>query len=537
MTWLRLALANLTLSPLTTAVNVLLMGLGTASIVLLLLASSQLRETMTRDAQNIDLVLGATGSPVQLILSAVYHADVPPGNIKLADTEQWAEDARIETAVPVSLGDSYRGFRIVGTTPDYLSLYNADLAQGSVWDTSMQAVLGAGVAASGALALGSEFAGAHGMVEGGHVHDSAQYRVVGVLEPTGTVIDRLVLTSLESVWELHSDEAHADHGHDEHTDDAHEEHDHEAHEEHADEEHDHEAHEEHAHDEHGHEAHEEHTHDEHDHGTHEDHAHDEHDHEAHEEHAHDEHESEAHEEHAHDEHDHEANEEHAHDEHDHDAHEEHAHDEHESEAHEEHEDEEHDHAAHEEHAHDEHDAETEITALLLTYRSPMAALSMPREINATGTLQAAAPAMEISRVLQLVGVGITALGAFAWVLVAVAGLSIFAALYGSLRSRRGELAMLRCLGATRGELLRYLIIEGLILTTLGVALGLLTGHVAMELVGNWLAATRGMDLTGWVWISEESLLLLGLLIVGILSAIVPAIQAYRTDVATTLVEA
>ena len=84
MTWLRLAWANLTLSPLTTAVNVVLMALGTASIVLLLLAGAQLRETMSRDAKGIDLVLGAAGSPVQLILAAVYHADVPPGNISLA---------------------------------------------------------------------------------------------------------------------------------------------------------------------------------------------------------------------------------------------------------------------------------------------------------------------------------------------------------------------------------------------------------------------------------------------------------------------
>ena len=133
-------------------------------------------------------------------------------------------------------------------------------------------------------------------------------------------------------------------------------------------------------------------------------------------------------------------------------------------------------------------------------------------------------------VLQLVGVGMTALGAFAWVLVATAGLSIFAALYGSLRARRGELAMLRCLGATRLELLGYLIVEGLVMSLLGVALGFLAGHVpdgARSACG--LRARAAVVMTGWTWVATETWLLLGLLLVGAASAVIPAIQAYRTD--------
>jgi len=85
MTWLRFALANLRLSPLSTLVNTLLMALGTASAVLLLLAGAQLSNTLARDARGIDLVIGAQGSPAQLIFSAVYHADIPPGNIPLSE--------------------------------------------------------------------------------------------------------------------------------------------------------------------------------------------------------------------------------------------------------------------------------------------------------------------------------------------------------------------------------------------------------------------------------------------------------------------
>ena len=143
---LRLALANLTHAPLTTLVNVLLMGLGSASIVLLLLASVQFTETMARDADGVDLVVGAQGSPIQLTLSAVYHADIPPGNIAIDDARRWIEDRRIATAIPLSLGDSYRGYQIVGTTPEYLALYGADFDSGRTWSGAMEAVIGASVA-------------------------------------------------------------------------------------------------------------------------------------------------------------------------------------------------------------------------------------------------------------------------------------------------------------------------------------------------------------------------------------------------------
>ncbi|MEL7447646.1 MAG: ABC transporter permease [Pseudomonadota bacterium] len=456
MTWLRLAIANLRLSPLTSAVNMLLMALGTASIVLLMLAGSQLSETMTRDAGGIDLVLGSTGSPVQLVLSAVYHADLPPGNISLEDAEQWADDPRVRTAIPLSLGDSYRGHRIVGTTPEYAELYGAGLASGRFWNETLEAVVGSAAAQSAGLSPGASFEGSHGLESGGQRHDSHPYRVVGVLEPTGTVVDRLILTSLESVWDLHGagDDDHDDeHGHDD--DD----------------------------DEHGHDDDDD------------EHGHDDDD----DEHGHD---GDGHEDddHADDAHDHE-------DEPEHDS------------------------------GHDRHDSSAEITAMLLTYQSPMAALTLPRQVNAEGKLQAAAPAIEIARILQLVGIGLDGLSAFAWVLILTAALSVFAALYGSLRARRSDLAILRCLGATRGELLLALILEGLLLSLVGVVLGFLVAHGAMELLGGWLESTRGVVLTGWTWIPEETLLLFSLFGVGAIAAAIPAVQAYRTDVARVLAEA
>ncbi|MEL6199153.1 MAG: FtsX-like permease family protein [Pseudomonadota bacterium] len=498
MSWLRLALANLGLSRLTSAVNVLLMALGTASIVLLLLVGNQLSDTMSRDARGIDLVLGAKGSPVQLVLSAVYHADVPTGNIDLAEAERWAEDPRIANAIPLSLGDSFRGFRIVGTTPAYGALYNAEIANGRWWSGSMEAVVGATAASAAGLEVGSTFAGAHGFTDGGHSHDSALYRVVGVLDRTGSVLDRLVLTSLDSVWDLHEPAtstarsiADDEHDHDEHD-----------HEDEPGDEHDHDEHaDEHDHDEHG---------DEHDHDEHAD----EHDHDEHgDEH---DHEGEHSGEHDHDEHG---------DEHDHE-------DEHGGE---------HDHEEHgDEHGHDAHghsDEDREITAMLLSYQSPMSAVSLPRQINTTSNLVAAAPAVEVTRVLQLIGVGLDGLRAFAWILIVSAGLSIFAALYGSLRTRRADIAMLRCLGATRWELFFALLLEGLLLTLMGILLGLLAGHVMVEVLGSWLEQSRGVSFTGLIWLPVETALIAGLLAVGVAAAAIPAIQAYRTDVAKTLAEA
>jgi putative ABC transport system permease protein len=418
VSWLRFAAANLLLSPLTSAVNVMLMTLGTASIVLLLLAGDRLTDTLARDARGVDLVIGAKGSPAQLILSAVYHADIPPGNIRYADAEAWAEDSRVALAAPLSLGDSFRGFRIVGTTPAYLELTGAAVAEGALWQEPLEALIGAAVARASGLRVGDRFRGVHGFSDNGHAHDSRAYRVVGILAPLGSVVDRLVLTGLESVWELHGER-------EEHEDGA--------------------AHQEEGHDDAGVDA--------------------------------DHHAGTA-----------------------------------------------------------GHDPDLEITALLLRYRTPLAAMTLPRDVNGAAGLQAAAPAMEIARILQLVGLGLEGLRAFAWVLIITACLSVFAALYGSLRSRRGDLAMLRCLGATRFEIFFAMMVEGMLLSLMGIALGYSLGHGVMSLISWWLETSRGVSLAGLYWVSAETRLLLVLLAVSLLSAAIPSIQAYRTDVARTLAE-
>src|SRR5262245_10262313 len=203
MTLAGLSLAYLRSRPLASALNLLLLALGVATITVLLLATEQLESRMGRDARGIDLVAGAKGSPMQLVLSAVFHLDAPTGNIPLADATALAKNRMVKKAIPLALGDSYKSFRIVGSTHDYPGHYGARVADGRLWNAPMEATLGAEVAARTKLAVGAKFAGAHGLGEGGDEHEKEPYQVVGVLAPTGTVLDRLVLTSVESVWEVH----------------------------------------------------------------------------------------------------------------------------------------------------------------------------------------------------------------------------------------------------------------------------------------------------------------------------------------------
>ncbi len=183
--------------------SILIVALSVAMIVVSLLVSEQLEGRLERDAKGIDLVLGAKGSPLQLVLAAVYHLDVPPGNIKLEEAKRVSANPMIKQAIPLAMGDTLRGFRIIGTEPSLITHYSGEFAQGALFTKPMQAVLGAEVAARTGLAIGASFAGNHGLGEDGASHDDIPFSVSGILKPTGTVLDRLVLTPVESVWRVH----------------------------------------------------------------------------------------------------------------------------------------------------------------------------------------------------------------------------------------------------------------------------------------------------------------------------------------------
>ena len=179
-------------------------------------------------------------------------------------------------------------------------------------------------------------------------------------------------------------------------------------------------------------------------------------------------------------------------------------------------------------------AEREVTLALITYKSPLAAVSMPRFVNTTTDMQAAAPAIEITRLLRMVGVGTDVLRGFGAVLLLTAGLSVLIALWSAVRERRADLAMLRMLGASPQKVAGLLLTEALLLAMLATILGLLAGHALTELIGSWLATERSVSLTGWVWLSAEWWVPAMGVIVAILAAAIPAFSAYRLDVTTLL---
>ncbi len=201
-----LALAYLWQRLFATLLNVALLAMGVATIIVVLLLTHQAQQAMGRDAKNIDLVVGAKGSPLQIILSSIYQLDVPTGNIALKDAEALLKSPLIKEGIPLSMGDSYRGTRIIGTTPAYITLYGGTFANGTIFNKPFEAVIGARAAKELNLSVGRKFVGTHGITQGPgtQAHDEHPLTVVGVLAPTQTVLDRVILVNLETVWDVHA---------------------------------------------------------------------------------------------------------------------------------------------------------------------------------------------------------------------------------------------------------------------------------------------------------------------------------------------
>lgn len=379
--------------PLAAALNLLLLTLGLASITFLLLVSHQISQAFDRDVAGIDVVVGAKGSPMQLILSGVFHLDVPTGNVPLAAVKELEKHPQVAKVIPISLGDSFRGFRIVGTTPDYIHHYDAQLAQGALWVKPMQAVIGAQVAQQTGLKVGDSFTGTHGLGGGGEEHKLSPYVVSGVLAGSHTVLDRLVLTATESVWQVHE------------TDTALDDDDRKVLEE-----------------------------------------------------------------------------------------------------------------------------EREITLALIQYKTPLAAVTFPRYINSSTEMQAAAPALEITRLLSMVGVGTDVLRALAGVLLLTAGLSVFIALWGAVRERRADLALLRMLGAPPARVAGLLLCEALWLALLATMLGVLAGQGLTALLAWALQLEKSVLIGALSWPVELVSVPVLALGVALASALLPAWEAYRVSV-------
>lgn len=435
----------LTFRPLSTGLNVVLLALGLAIITVLLLIQDQFEKKMNQDAAGIDLVVGAKGSPLQLILSSVYHIDFPTGNIKMEEAQRLSRNRLVKKIIPLALGDNFQGYRIVGTNHDYLELYGVDFAEGKPWELPFEVVLGSEIAAKLKLKLGDEFTSSHGISEGSHDHDQHNFVVSGILAPRGNVVDRLILTSIESVWYTHDEEPTAVGTEGNAEKDAS----------------DQTVHENQNHDSEGHHASENHDSDEH------------------------------------------------------------------AKL----------HAAVSKTGFPLSDQDRELTTLLLQYRNPIAAVQLPRMINSGTSMQAASPSFEMSRLFELLGVGISLLQGLAVVLIVIAGLGIFIALYNSLKERKYDLAILRAIGASRAQLLALIFLEGLMLTFLGAVLGIAIGHSFLWLLVSQSDQNVVAALQPWVFLKQELWIIAYALGVGVIASIIPAWSAYQTSIAKQLTKA
>ncbi|EJF54485.1 ABC-type transport system, involved in lipoprotein release, permease component [Saprospira grandis DSM 2844] len=448
--------------PLNTGLSLVLVALGVGLSSLLLLLNQQMEERLYKNIEGINMVVGAKGSPLQMILSSVYHIDVPTGNIPLAKVRWMKKNPYIEAAIPLALGDSYEGFRIVGTDEQLGQHYNVQLAEGKLFSQDLEVTLGAKVAQKLGLKIGDTFFGAHGLEsESIHIHENAAYTVVGIFEANQTVLDQLILTNVASVWRVH-------------------------------ESHDHE-----------HEEGEEHSHEGHDHGE--------------AEHNHEEHE------HSHEGHDH-GEAEHNHEEHEH---------------------------SHEGHEHTAalapiSEEGKEITAVLIRYAkdsegktSAMASTMLPKIIDETEGLEElgyAVPAFELRRLMDNMGMGAQLLYYLAAIIIIISALSMFISLYNSIKERKYELALMRSMGASAGQLLVMLLLEGILVALFGALFGLLISHLGMGVLAGYIEETYRYSVDPWRILAGETWLFFAVLGLGILASIIPAIQAYSQDISKTLSE-
>jgi len=408
MNILNISLKYLKAKPLNTVLNVTILSLGISIILLLLLLGTQLEEKLSKNSKGIDLVIGAKGSPLQLVLCNIFHVDFPTGNISLEEAKKLASGPMVRKAIPLALGDSFRSFRIVGTSHIYPEHYAGKIKSGRLWQNNLEVCLGSLAAEKLGLKEGDGFYGSHGMDGAtGDTHDNVQYKVVGIFEKSNSVLDNLILTSVESVWEVHNHEQDS---------------------------------------------------------------------------------------------------------------------------------------LHEAHTKKDielmglpnGDEESELTSLLVKFKSPMAAITMPRIINEQTNMQAASPSFEIARLFSIMGVGIEFLSGFAYLMVFIAVLSIFISLYNALKERRYDLAIMRSLGSARITLFLLVITEGVLISFISGLLGFFMAHGVLELIGTFNPDGIKAGISGLIFLNDEILVLVFSILIGIITAFIPALQSYKTDITEVL---
>ena len=405
------------LASLLTAVS---MALGVSLVVMVLVVHHLIDQSFRRSAQGFDLLVGAKGGRLELVLSTVYHLGRPPGTIPYSYYRELNEGrfaGDVEVAIPICLGDNYLGFPLVGTLPErftklqYLEGQSYRFAAGRNFEPEHddEAVIGAQVAEKTDLALDKSFRPTHGLTErGADAHQHGALKVVGVLARTGTPVDRAIYMNLDAFYHMEGHlkpvegstpataaDAHADHP-------------------------------------------------------------------------------------------------------------------------------------------PIPDEAKQVTAVLLCVK-PQAVMSLAARIDREPTAQAVKPGQEISALLEgLLGNVQIVLLLLAVMVVIVAGIGMLVSMYNSMSERRHEIAIMRALGARRRTVMLVVLLESILLSLAGGALGAALGHGVIGLLAPLIAGQTGLPIEPWQFQANELILLPALVLLAAAIGYLPALVAYRTDVAKSL---
>ncbi len=205
-----MSIKNILSKPLSSFISLALLTLGIGIISLLLQLNSLIKDQMDNNLRGIDMVVGAKGSPLQLILSSVYHVDSPTGNISYKEAEKISNNRMVGSSIKLLYGDNHKGYRIVGTEKKFIDLYKSVFEEGKEWEKPFEVIVGSKVHKNLNIKIGDKLVSSHGLRETGESHENQSFEVVGLLKPSSSVIDQLIITSPESVWDIHDTHNHND---------------------------------------------------------------------------------------------------------------------------------------------------------------------------------------------------------------------------------------------------------------------------------------------------------------------------------------
>lgn len=207
-----LSLKSLRNRKFTVSLTILSIGLSVALLLGVEKIRTESRTSFTNTISGTDLVVGARSGPIQLLLYSVFRIGHATNNISWESYREISESPAISWTVPISLGDSHKGYRVMGTSDDYFTHFRygskkeLSLAAGQPFSDLYDAVLGAEVARKLGYRVGDKVVIAHGAGEVSFIkHDDKPFTVTGVLEPTGTPVDQTVHVSLAGIEAIHAD--------------------------------------------------------------------------------------------------------------------------------------------------------------------------------------------------------------------------------------------------------------------------------------------------------------------------------------------